>query len=122
VSAEHVADIITVTDLAKRRGRSPRSIRRWLLMLEAKHGGIVLRTGTGRNARMYTTPGALARVAPHLVEPQGDLREIVTVMQKDVDTLVDRTTNLLARVRELSGRVAALERPHPSREVGRSRT
>ena len=107
---ERVANMIGVAELARQRQRHPSSIRRWLLELDAKHGGgIALRIGKGRNARLYTTAGALARVAPHLVEPESDLREQVVVLQKDIDTLVDRTTKLLMRVRELAQRVSSLE-------------
>jgi len=106
---ERVADMITVADLARQRGRHPSSVRRWLLELDAKHGGVVLRVGKGRNARLYTTAPALARVAPHLIEPASDMRELVEVVQKDIDTLVDRTTTLLARVRDLAKRVSLLE-------------
>ncbi len=110
MARDRLARLLTVGELARQRGRHPSSIRRWLLDLDAKHGGgVAQRIGKGRNARLYTTAVALARVAPDLVEPGGDLSDQVAGLQKDMDMLVDRTTRLLARVRELTQRMTVME-------------
>jgi hypothetical protein len=110
MAGSRIAQIVTVAELARQRGKHPSNIRRWLRELDAKHGGVLHRVGKGRNARLYTTTAALARVAPHLVEPESDVREQVDVMQKDIDRLFDCTARLQGLVRDVADHLVTIER------------
>jgi hypothetical protein len=116
-AGSRAADVITVAELARRRRCDKSTVRRWLLELEERHGGVVFRRGKGTNARVYTTTAALARVAPDMVEPESDVRAAIAdvraalaELQTDVDRLNARTTTLLARLRDVATRLASLER------------
>lgn len=116
MTAEGVANLVTIADLARKRQQHPSTVRRWLLRLHAEHGGVVRRVGAGRNAKLYTTKAALARVDPLFAEPDmdvraslGELRAALVEVRRDMGALMDRLTAVGARMRDLAGRVGALE-------------
>ena len=82
---------LTATDVARARGCSRTTAWRWLVQLEKQFGSIVV---ARRGRRLFTTPEALARVAP----TAGD------------DRTKSRLVALEQRVEEQDKRIDALQR------------
>jgi len=94
--------LVTVSEFAKQHGMPRRTAHSWLRRLDAQSGGkVLLRTGSGKNCKLYTTIARIQRADPTWVEEHDTARD-------DVDNLKRKYLEVELELRRVKSRVREL--------------
>lgn len=85
-----------------------RRSRRFLMRLDAKHGGRLLIRTSGANRGYMFMPATLARLEPDLFEPVESLEFRVEAVEEKIDEMCSNEKAIVAQVKQNSRDIAVM--------------
>ena len=101
-SPRPLEQLLSVSELAREAGVSPRRMKYRLKRLDAQRGGLIVRLTESPTGKIFVKKSALKQYAPELLELDLATSEQVESLQRDVHVLRRQVNGLQANVRDLN--------------------